>query len=166
MKKFLPLLLILSLIVLGCGGKKQTDQSGTDAGKAEGQTEERAKSPDMPTESSAPVVTTEGGVQVQDIKEGTGDMAEAGKSVSVHYTGWLIDGKKFDSSIDRNSPFSFKLGTGQVIKGWDEGVAGMKVGGIRKLTIPPDMGYGDKGAGGRIPPGATLIFQVDLLEVK
>lgn len=97
---------------------------------------------------------------------GTGAEAVAGKTVSVHYTGWLTDGTKFDSSVDRGTPFEFQLGAGQVIKGWDEGVAGMKVGGKRKLTIPPDMGYGARGAGGVIPPNATLVFDVELLDVK
>ena len=102
----------------------------------------------------------------EDTKVGTGDEAVTGKSVSVHYTGWLTDGTKFDSSKDRKEPFSFQLGAGQVIKGWDQGVAGMKVGGIRKLTIPPELGYGARGAGGLIPPNATLVFEVELLDVK
>jgi len=110
--------------------------------------------------------TTPSGLQYEDIQPGTGDEAVAGKSVEVHYTGWLTDGTKFDSSHDRRSPFSFNLGAGRVIKGWDEGVAGMKVGGKRKLTIPPDLGYGARGAGGLIPPGATLVFEVELLKVK
>jgi FKBP-type peptidyl-prolyl cis-trans isomerase len=96
---------------------------------------------------------------------GTGTEATAGKKVSVHYTGWLTDGKKFDSSKDRGQPFQFRLGAGEVIRGWDQGVAGMKIGGKRKLTIPPDLGYGARGAGGVIPPNATLVFEVELLGV-
>jgi FKBP-type peptidyl-prolyl cis-trans isomerase FkpA len=109
----------------------------------------------------------------QDGKVGTGAEAVAGRTVVVHYTGWLYDpaladhkGTKFDSSRDRNEPFAFSLGAGQVITGWDQGVAGMKVGGQRTLTIPPDMGYGARGAGGVIPPNATLLFDVELLDVK
>ena len=97
---------------------------------------------------------------------GTGDEAVKGKHITVHYSGFLTDGTKFDSSLDRNEPFDFKLGAGQVIKGWDEGFAGMKVGGKRKLTIPSDMGYGRRGAGGVIPPNATLVFTVELLGVE
>jgi FKBP-type peptidyl-prolyl cis-trans isomerase FkpA len=110
--------------------------------------------------------TTPSGLKYEDIKKGTGDEAKAGKTVSVHYTGWLTDGKKFDSSKDRNQPFDFPLGGGRVIKGWDEGVQGMKVGGVRKLTIPASLGYGSRGAGGVIPPDATLVFEVELLGVK
>jgi FKBP-type peptidyl-prolyl cis-trans isomerase len=105
-------------------------------------------------------------LKIEDIKVGEGAVAEAGKQVVVHYTGTLTDGTKFDSSLDRNDPFTFSLGAGQVIKGWDEGVKGMKVGGKRKLTIPPQLGYGEAGAGGVIPPNATLIFEVELLDVK
>ncbi len=105
-------------------------------------------------------------LQVEDIKVGDGDIAEPGKKVTVHYTGWLASGKKFDSSKDRGQPFTFTVGVGQVIKGWDEGVKGMRVGGVRKLTIPPEMGYGSRGAGGVIPPNATLVFEIELLDVK
>jgi len=110
-------------------------------------------------------VTTPSGLKYVDQVVGTGEAAVAGKNVSVHYTGWLESGKKFDSSVDRGQPFSFPLGAGRVIKGWDEGVQGMKVGGKRKLTIPSDLGYGSRGAGGVIPPNATLVFDVELLGV-
>jgi FKBP-type peptidyl-prolyl cis-trans isomerase len=111
------------------------------------------------------VVTTPSGLKYVDLVVGTGPAAEAGKTVVVHYTGWLTDGTKFDSSVDRGQPFSFPLGAGRVIKGWDEGVAGMAVGGKRKLMIPPQLGYGSRGAGSVIPPNAELIFEVQLLEI-
>jgi FKBP-type peptidyl-prolyl cis-trans isomerase len=110
-------------------------------------------------------VTTDSGLKYEDLTEGSGAEAKAGQTVTVHYTGWLTDGQKFDSSKDRNDPFAFVLGGGMVIKGWDEGVQGMKAGGVRKLTIPPQLGYGVRGAGGVIPPNATLVFEVELLEV-
>ncbi|AJC17499.1 MULTISPECIES: FKBP-type peptidyl-prolyl cis-trans isomerase [Pandoraea] len=110
-------------------------------------------------------VTTDSGLQYEDLQVGDGAEATPGKTVTVHYTGWLTDGKKFDSSKDRNDPFAFVLGGGMVIRGWDEGVAGMKVGGKRKLIIPAELGYGARGAGGVIPPNATLVFEVDLLDV-
>ncbi len=110
-------------------------------------------------------LTSASGLVYEDITVGSGASAQAGQQVSVHYTGWLVDGAKFDSSKDRNDPFNFKLGAGNVIKGWDEGVQGMQVGGVRKLTIPPQLGYGARGAGGVIPPNATLIFEVELLGI-
>ena len=108
---------------------------------------------------------TDTGLKIEELVEGDGAMAEAGHKVSVHYTGWLTDGSKFDSSLDRKQPFEFSLGRGMVIRGWDEGVAGMKVGGKRKLTIPPQLGYGAQGAGGVIPPNATLVFEGELLDI-
>ncbi|MCS6318622.1 MAG: FKBP-type peptidyl-prolyl cis-trans isomerase [Nitrospira sp.] len=116
--------------------------------------------------SPTPEITTDSGLKYVDLVAGTGREAAAGNQVSVHYTGWLTNGKKFDSSVDRKEPFSFPLGAGRVIKGWDEGVAGMKVGGKRKLTIPSQLGYGARGAGSVIPPNATLVFDVELLEVR
>ena len=116
-----------------------------------------------------PSIKTPSGLLIDELVAGEGELAAAGQSVTVHYTGWLMyggaAGKKFDSSKDRGDPFVFDLGEGQVIKGWDEGVQGMKVGGSRKLTIPPELGYGARGAGGVIPPNATLIFEVELLGV-
>jgi len=116
------------------------------------------------------MITTDSGLQYDDTHTGDGDLAASGHHVSVHYTGWLWEngekGEKFDSSLDRNDPFEFGLGQGMVIKGWDEGVQGMKVGGKRTLLIPPDLGYGAYGAGGVIPPNATLVFEVELLGVE
>ena len=115
------------------------------------------------------MITTSSGLQYEDKPVGTGATAQAGQHVSVHYTGWLynsgVKGAKFDSSKDRNDPFQFGLGAGMVIKGWDEGVQGMQVGGTRTLIIPPELGYGARGAGGVIPPNATLMFEVELLGV-
>jgi FKBP-type peptidyl-prolyl cis-trans isomerase FkpA len=110
--------------------------------------------------------TTPSGLQYDDLLVGQGAFARAGDFVTVHYTGWLTNGRKFDSSLDRGDPFSFHLGQGQVIAGWDEGVQGMQIGGKRKLTIPSDLGYGPYGAGGVIPPDATLVFEVELLGVQ
>jgi FKBP-type peptidyl-prolyl cis-trans isomerase FkpA len=116
------------------------------------------------------MITTASGLQYEDTTPGTGEEAQSGQQVTVHYTGWLYNngtkGAKFDSSKDRNDPFEFGLGRGQVIRGWDEGVQGMKVGGTRVLVIPPQLGYGARGAGGVIPPNATLTFEVELLDVK
>ncbi len=139
------------------------------------------QSPGKPPADSQPISSTTASkfganvteLKIIDQKQGTGAEAVAGKTAIVHYTGWLYDpatpdghGKKFDSSVDRGVPFGFLLGSGKVIKGWDEGVAGMKVGGKRTLVIPPQKGYGERGAGGVIPPNATLLFDVELIDVK
>ena len=115
---------------------------------------------------SEEIIETATGLGYVEIVEGTGPQPKPGESVSVHYTGWLKSGQKFDSSRDRGEPLEFKVGRGQVIKGWDEGVGSMKVGGKRKLIIPAHLGYGDRGAAGVIPPGATLIFEVELVGIK
>lgn len=120
--------------------------------------------PSTPAPSTTTQAATE--LQIKDLVVGKGATAKAGDQVTVDYTGWLMDGTKFDSSIDRHQPFPFTIGAGQVIEGWDKGVAGMKVGGTRQLIIPPSMGYGEQGAGGVIPPNATLKFKVKLLAVK
>ena len=123
--------------------------------------------PESPTKvDEKDYITTDSGLKYYDFEEGTGDSPNPGDMVSVHYTGWLEDGTKFDSSLDRGAPFRFPVGMGQVIPGWDEGVATMKVGGKRQLLIPPELGYGEKGAGDAIPPNATLIFEVELLDIQ
>jgi FKBP-type peptidyl-prolyl cis-trans isomerase FkpA len=151
-----PLLLVVVVAALVLGG----------CGQPGAATAPNATTTTTSSGTKAAEVTMPDGLTFTDDQVGTGAEAQAGKTVSVHYTGWLTDGTKFDSSRDRNQPFSFPLGRGQVIKGWDEGVAGMKVGGKRTLTIPPDLGYGARGAGGVIPPNATLKFEVELLDVK
>ena len=144
-------LAFFALILSACGG----------SGDAKGD----AASTEFAIDSSA-MTRTASGLQYQDVAAGDGAEARDGQVAVVHYTGWLTDGTKFDSSRDRGAPFSFPIGAGQVIPGWDEGVAGMKVGGRRKLVIPANLGYGDMGAPPVIPPGATLVFDVELLDVK
>lgn len=146
-----PILAILLLAVFPSGTPAQTPEK---------------KPPAKATVAASSIVTTASGLKHVDLVVGTGPMPKVGNTVTVHYTGWLTNGKKFDSSVDRNQPFNFVLGRGQVIKGWDEGVASMRVGGKRKLTIPPALAYGARGYPGVIPPNATLVFEVRLLKTK
>src|SRR5689334_22291899 len=147
-------------------GGATSSSSTTGAGVAAGGTSAGATSTGATqTGVTGQEVTLPDGLKMQDLKVGDGAIAEDGSTVQVHYTGWLTNGTKFDSSVDRGTPFSFRLGTGQVIRGWVEGVKGMRVGGKRKLTIPPALGYGDRGAVDVIPPAATLLFDVELLSV-
>ena len=151
-KKIIVPVVLSSILLVGCGQKGSDQTSGT---------LNEISSQITPAPKEAEVNE----LKIEDIKQGDGQEAKAGDTVSVHYTGTLTNGTKFDSSKDRNTPFDFDLGAGQVIEGWDQGVEGMKVGGVRKLTIPPDLAYGSRGAGGVIPPNATLIFEVELLGV-
>jgi peptidylprolyl isomerase len=150
----------IALTFAGCGGDNSTAPASSGSPTSSGATGAAG-----PMKVSGSPTTTPSGLQYWDIVVGTGATAVSGKGVQVHYSGFLSTGQKFDSSRDRGQPFVFQLGAGEVIKGWDEGVAGMKVGGRRQLRIPPGLAYGSSGAGGAIPPNATLIFDVELLGV-
>lgn len=151
-EKFIVLLLLLVAIVIPACSQKEAKTVPEKAA--------------APSQATAGAVTTPSGLSYTDIVKGTGASPTSGKSVTVHYTGTLENGTKFDSSVDRGQPFVFRIGAGEVIPGWDEGVISMKVGGKRKLVIPSQLGYGAAGAGGVIPPNATLIFEVELLDVE
>ena len=162
LKKLLLIVVALfavSAMAAGCGENTSDQENASENAPAEQEATPQESTPATSTGDVTELV-------IEDVVVGTGAEAKAGDTVTVHYTGWLTDGTKFDSSVDAGQPFEFPLGQGYVIKGWDEGVAGMKVGGVRKLTIPPDMGYGAQGAGGVIPPNATLVFEVELLAVN
>lgn len=162
MKKSLSVLALVAAFALtGCN--ETTTTGSAPAPAAEANTPAAAPAP---AATGGKVHKLASGLQYEDLVVGNGTMAEPGMNVSVHYTGWLTDGTKFDSSVDRGQAFKFQLGAGMVIQGWDEGVKGMRIGGKRKLTIPSDLGYGPRGAGGVIPPNATLVFDVELLDVK
>lgn len=148
-EKFIVMLLLLVAVVIPACAQKET----------------KVSEPKKVDSAAANTVKTPSGLSYVDLVPGTGPSPTVGKPVKVHYTGWLENGTKFDSSVDRGEPFVFGIGAGQVIPGWDEGVMSMKVGGKRKLTIPPQLGYGAAGAGGVIPPNATLIFEIELLDV-
>lgn len=151
-EKFIVLLLLLAAVAIPACSQKEEAQP----------TAEKA----VQSKAGSEAVTTASGLSYTDMVEGTGAAPTSGKNVTVHYTGMLEDGTKFDSSVDRGQPFVFRIGAGEVIPGWDEGVISMKVGGKRRLVIPPHLGYGTAGAGGVIPPNATLIFEVELLDVE
>jgi FKBP-type peptidyl-prolyl cis-trans isomerase len=166
MKRFLKIA-VLALTTIGLAAQTSTTKSSTKTGATTKKPATAARpNTNAPTKVTGEGTKTPSGLQYWDIKHGAGATALRGQKVTVHYTGWLTSGKKFDSSVDAGQPFSFTLGEGEVIKGWDEGVAGMKVGGKRQLRIPPQLAYGDRGAAGVIPPNATLIFDVQLRGVQ
>ena len=153
------ILAVLIVVTVACAG---SDSTATPSPAATATPSPTA----VVASGSIPITTTPSGLQYKELVVGTGQTAQAGDTVFVHYTGWLENGTKFDSSLDRGVPFDFVIGQGQVIKGWDEGVASMNVGGKRELTIPADLAYGDRSVGGVIPAGATLIFEVELIEIR
>jgi FKBP-type peptidyl-prolyl cis-trans isomerase len=153
-KRLVALAFALILVLAACGGG---DDGGEGGGTGSGSSDE---------ECAEGVVETDSGLKYEELDCGDGEEVERGDTVSVHYVGTLEDGTKFDSSRDRGEPFSFSVGAGQVIQGWDEGIPGIKVGGTRKLTIPPDLGYGKAGAPPAIPPNSTLIFEVEVLDIQ
>lgn len=169
MYKYILLIAILVVVVaiVWMRSSKRGNQTPSSATESAPTQANPSVSNNAPTPVSGTPQKTPDGLEYWDIKTGDGPVATSGQMVTVHYTGWLAaNGNKFDSSVDRGQPFQFMLGAGQVIKGWDEGVAGMKVGGKRQLRIPPSLGYGERGAGLAIPPNSTLIFDVELLKVK
>jgi len=170
--KFMALLMSVVFIIgmVACAGDKTESDTPkeTEVKKEEATDAQKEMAPPTTTygELAGDTVTTESGLKYIDAKVGEGNSPASGQTVQVHYTGYLTDGTKFDSSVDRGQPFSFQIGIGRVIKGWDEGVMTMKEGGQRRLIIPPELAYGERGAGGVIPANATLVFDVELLKVQ
>ena len=154
--RWLVILVFLATLGVACGSSSDSQSNTSNSNSSE---------VNMADDADV-TVTTASGLQIKTLVEGTGDKAEPGKTAVVHYTGWLLDGTKFDSSVDRGTPFEFPLGAGRVIKGWDEGVATMNIGGKVELIIPANLAYGPSGAGGVIPPNATLKFEVEFLDQK
>lgn len=163
---FVAVLALFATIGLtGCAKQAPSSSQGSTSSQSQPAATQPSSEP-ATSPASANTTKPPAGLVIKDEVVGKGPAAKSGDTVTVNYTGWLTDGTKFDSSLDRNQPFTFPLGAGQVIPGWDQGVAGMKVGGKRKLTIPPELGYGAQGAGGTIPPNATLVFEVELLKIN
>lgn len=159
--------LLVAMLAVGCGGKNKanTEQTKNSETPATEQETQKMKT-DMPDLNTLNLVDGPEGLKYAVTKEGSGEPIGTGKTATVHYTGWLTDGRKFDSSKDRGQPFQFRTGGGQVIRGWDLGVAAMKIGETRILVLPPELAYGSRGAGGVIPPNATLVFEVEVLDAK
>ncbi|MBI5058808.1 FKBP-type peptidyl-prolyl cis-trans isomerase [candidate division KSB1 bacterium] len=166
MKTVLAIALAAAVILTGCNEKKTATTTETTAPAATEKKMDAANTPLPGVPVSGQPVTTPSGLKYYDMTPGTGASPATGQTCVMHYTGWTTDGKEFDSSVKRGQPFEFPIGQGRVIKGWDEGVASMKIGGKRKLVIPSELGYGARGAGGAIPPNATLVFDVELLGLK
>ena len=156
---------LAAMLLLACDTADKPEDTAARDAAVTGAPETLTYAPELNVDLSA-MTKQPSGLYIQEVAPGNGAEATSGKQVAVHYTGTLVDGRKFDSSHDRGEPIQFPLGTGRVIKGWDEGIAGMKVGGKRKLVIPPELGYGSRGAGADIPPNATLVFDVELMDVK
>lgn len=170
----MTILLLSGILLMGCSGEKKSGDTNTQAESAS-ELKQKQDQPqadilvktEQPTEvSENKYATTESGLKYADLVKGNGDQPMPGDQVVVHYTGWLTNGKRFDSSVLRKKPFSFELGANRVIPGWEEGVATMKVGGVRQLILPPELAYGKRGAGEVIPPNSTLIFEVQLVDIR
>jgi peptidylprolyl isomerase len=167
MHKRLSTVIVAAVFAASCTGDAETETASMAGEDAASESEESVMSETSgPPPVTGDTTTTASGLQLIAIEDGSGAMAQQGQTVQVHYTGYLTDGTKFDSSVDRGQPFEFPLGMGRVIRGWDEGLALMRVGDKRRLIIPPELGYGDRGAGSVIPPGATLIFDVELVGIR
>ncbi|MBD3226325.1 MAG: FKBP-type peptidyl-prolyl cis-trans isomerase [Caldithrix sp.] len=164
MRKLISYFMIpfIMMLMLSCGSDKQKDSAEQQSGNEAARKKANTKDFSIPEDA----VTTESGLKYVELKEGSGDQPQTGQKVVVHYTGWTMDGKKFDSSVDKGQPFSFTIGKGEVIAGWDEGISTMKEGGKRRLFIPSELAYGERGIPGVIPPNAMLVFDAELLSIE